>query len=229
MIVWSAYETSHPQNLRRNRNLLALLGAGCPTCHGLCSESPLLHLKRRAARHVDPSTTTIAAWLLRRPPPKRPWVTPECCAAIWQHAVLRRHLLVHRLRSRMQSMVFALQHGGLAVRVLMRLPGSAARVNWIEVQARWDDVRPRGRRKSVGRWLGGASLAHENHADAGVGSRCRWMRWPSRVSLGTCGALSGRSREVAAGQLCSLITMRRWRRCTECTGRWVQTLRGSVP
>ena len=45
------------QKLRRNRNLRALHGAGCPTCHGRCSEPQMSHLRRGAARRVDPSIT----------------------------------------------------------------------------------------------------------------------------------------------------------------------------
>ena len=40
------------KNLRRSKNLRALLGVACPTCHDLCSESPL-------SQHVDPSITDV--------------------------------------------------------------------------------------------------------------------------------------------------------------------------
>ena len=55
MTVWTAHETGHLQNLRRSRNLSALLGVGCPTCHA----AGLRCLKRGAAQHVDPSITNV--------------------------------------------------------------------------------------------------------------------------------------------------------------------------
>ena len=63
MIVWTAHETGHPQNLRHNRNQRALLGAACPTCHDLCREPSLSHLRRGAAQHVDPSITDVGVSL----------------------------------------------------------------------------------------------------------------------------------------------------------------------
>ena len=51
MIVWTAHETGHLQNMRRNRNLCALLGAGLPNMS--------LPLQRAAARHVDPPITHV--------------------------------------------------------------------------------------------------------------------------------------------------------------------------
>ena len=44
---------------------------------------------------------------LGRQTPKKPCVTPECKAAIQQHAAVRRRLLSHRLRSRMQFLAVA--------------------------------------------------------------------------------------------------------------------------
>ena len=58
MIVSRAPGTIIYKNCDATGICVRSLGAGCSTRHGRCSDPPLSHLGRGAARHVDPSSQT---------------------------------------------------------------------------------------------------------------------------------------------------------------------------
>ena len=68
------------------------LGAGCSTRRGRCSEPPPSHLRRRAARHVDPITYVQVSLTPRRRPGSTMLSRPCQHSNDWQHWAKRsRH------------------------------------------------------------------------------------------------------------------------------------------
>ena len=68
------------------------LGAGCSTRRGRCSEPPPSHLRRGAARHVDPVTYVQVSLTPRRRPGSTMLSRPCQHSNVWQHWAKRpRH------------------------------------------------------------------------------------------------------------------------------------------
>ena len=88
MIVSSAPETAIYKTCVATGICVRSLGAGCSTCRGRCSDPPLSHLRRGAARHVDPIVTDVKVSLSARGP--KVFVPPAMTVSMarWSMVVL---------------------------------------------------------------------------------------------------------------------------------------------